>query len=98
MAILKANAYGHGLGPMALACMRQGATWLGVAQLHEALRLREYLDAAGVKPVDAAQLAQNPALATAQTSQDFHLDQCRRSVRKKLLRQTRAYARRYEPS
>jgi alanine racemase len=71
MAILKANAYGHGLGPMALACMRQGATWLGVAQLHEALRLREYLDAAGVKPVDAAQLAQNPALATAQTPRIF---------------------------
>jgi len=51
--------------------MRQGATWLGVAQLHEALRLREYLDAAGVKPVDAAQLAQNPALATAQTPRIF---------------------------
>ena len=48
MAVVKADAYGHGLGPVALTCLRAGATWLGVAQLAEALRLRGLLDAAGV--------------------------------------------------
>lgn len=48
MAIVKADAYGHGLGPVALTCLRAGATWLGVAQLAEALHLRKLLDEAGV--------------------------------------------------
>ena len=48
MAVVKADAYGHGLGPVALTCLRAGATWLGVAQLAEALRLRGLLDDAGV--------------------------------------------------
>ena len=52
MAVVKADAYGHGLGPVALTCLRAGATWLGVAQLAEALRLRGLLDDAGVaRPV-----------------------------------------------
>ncbi|WP_270886230.1 alanine racemase [Pedococcus sp. 5OH_020] len=44
MAVVKADAYGHGLLPSARAALRGGATWLGVAQLAEALQLR----AAGV--------------------------------------------------
>lgn len=48
MAVVKADAYGHGLGPVALTCLRAGATWLGVAQLAEALHLRGLLDASGV--------------------------------------------------
>lgn len=44
MAIIKADAYGHGLVPSARAAVAGGATWLGVAQLTEALELR----AAGV--------------------------------------------------
>ena len=44
MAVVKADAYGHGLVPSARAALAGGATWLGVAQLAEALRLR----AAGV--------------------------------------------------
>ena len=48
MAVVKADAYGHGLGPVSLTCLRAGATWLGVAQLAEALHLRRLLDAAGV--------------------------------------------------
>lgn len=41
MAVVKADAYGHGLVPSARAAVAGGATWLGVAQLTEALRLRE---------------------------------------------------------
>ena len=48
MAVVKADAYGHGLGPVALTCLEAGATWLGVAQLAEALELRALLDDAGV--------------------------------------------------
>jgi len=44
MAVVKGDAYGHGLVPAAGACLDAGATWLGVAQLAEALELR----AAGV--------------------------------------------------
>src|SRR5580765_3776824 len=41
MAVVKADAYGHGLLPSARAALRGGATWLGVAQLPEAVELRE---------------------------------------------------------
>jgi len=44
MAVVKADAYGHGLVPAARAAKAGGATWLGVALLDEALALR----AAGV--------------------------------------------------
>ncbi len=40
MAVVKADAYGHGLLPSARAALRGGATWLGVAQLPEAVELR----------------------------------------------------------
>ena len=40
MAVVKADAYGHGLGPAARAALAGGATWLGVAQLTEAKALR----------------------------------------------------------
>ncbi|GAB2452444.1 alanine racemase [Xylanimonas ulmi] len=49
MAVVKADAYGHGLVPSAWAALAGGATWLGVAQASEALALR----AAGVGPDDA---------------------------------------------
>lgn len=41
MAIVKANAYGHGDVAVARAALEGGADWLGVALLEEALRLRE---------------------------------------------------------
>lgn len=41
MAVVKGDAYGHGLVPSARAALRGGATWLGVAQLHEAVALRD---------------------------------------------------------
>lgn len=41
MAVVKADAYGHGLLPSAAAARSAGATWLGVALLEEALALRD---------------------------------------------------------
>lgn len=41
MAVVKANAYGHGLTPAARAAIQGGAYWLGVARLEEALQLRQ---------------------------------------------------------
>jgi alanine racemase len=41
MAVVKADAYGHGLLPVARAAVRGGATWLGVAQFAEAFELRD---------------------------------------------------------
>jgi alanine racemase len=40
MAVVKADAYGHGLLPCARAALAGGATWLGTALLEEALALR----------------------------------------------------------
>ena len=50
MAVVKADGYGHGMVPSARAALAGGATWLGVAQLGEALAIR----AAGI---DAPTLA-----------------------------------------
>ncbi|MFD0685581.1 alanine racemase [Actinomadura fibrosa] len=41
MAMVKAEAYGHGLVEAARAALAGGASWLGVAKLAEALRLRD---------------------------------------------------------
>jgi len=41
MAIVKADGYGHGLVPSARAAVSGGASWLGVAQLGEAMTLRD---------------------------------------------------------
>jgi alanine racemase len=40
MAVVKADAYGHGLIPVAQTAVSAGAQWLGVALLEEALALR----------------------------------------------------------
>ena len=41
MAVVKADGYGHGMLPSARAAISGGATWLGVAQLSEAMTLRD---------------------------------------------------------
>jgi len=41
LAVVKADAYGHGLVPVAKAALNAGASWLGVALLEEAIALRE---------------------------------------------------------
>lgn len=45
MAVVKADAYGHGILPVSRSVLAAGATWLGVAQLGEAIALR----AAGIE-------------------------------------------------
>src|SRR5690349_13533068 len=40
MAVVKANAYGHGAAAVARAAVEAGAAWLGVARPEEALALR----------------------------------------------------------
>lgn len=40
MAVVKANAYGHGAVPVARACLEAGAAWLAVAAVDEGLALR----------------------------------------------------------
>ena len=57
LATVKANAYGHGLLPVARAALDGGADWLGVAQLAEAFTLRRCLDEAGIARADAPILA-----------------------------------------
>ncbi len=41
MAVIKANAYGHGVQAVAQAATEAGAAWCGVARIEEALALRE---------------------------------------------------------
>lgn len=41
MAVVKADAYGHGLVPSAQAAVAGGASWLGTAIVDEAIQLRE---------------------------------------------------------
>ncbi|AHU89367.1 alanine racemase [Trueperella pyogenes] len=48
MAIVKGNAYGHGLERIARWAWEEGVRWFGVAQLAEALELRSYLPQARI--------------------------------------------------
>jgi len=41
MAVVKSNAYGHGLIPICKKVLEKGAKWLGVFSLEEALKIRE---------------------------------------------------------
>lgn len=41
MAVVKADAYGHGAVPVAKAALDSGADWLGVARIEEAAELRQ---------------------------------------------------------
>ena len=76
MAVIKANAYGHGLCEIARQAVSSGAQWLGVARIGEGIDLR----AAGVKapilvlgytpPEDAGHLVANRLSATVYTLAD----------------------------
>jgi len=43
IAVVKADAYGHGAVPVARQALREGARWFAVAHAHEAMRLRAAL-------------------------------------------------------
>jgi len=47
LAVVKANAYGHGAEACSVALARAGAKWLGVANASEGVRVRTALEAAG---------------------------------------------------
>lgn len=53
MAIVKANAYGHGRDIVVPAAHRAGIRWFGVAHHTEALETRQILDNAGIARSDA---------------------------------------------
>lgn len=65
MAIVKADAYGHGAVEVSKALVNSGADMLGVATLEEALELREYgIDSkiillSGIQPEEAEQVVIN---------------------------------------
>ena len=62
MAVVKANAYGHGMVDSARAALAGGATWLGVCTVDEALGLRD----AGINaPILSWLWAPGAALASA---------------------------------
>lgn len=48
LAVVKADAYGHGLTQVTDVALEAGVTWLGVAQVCEALTLRQHLDEKGI--------------------------------------------------
>lgn len=50
LAVVKANAYGHGAEVCSVALARAGARWFGVADAGEGARVRRALDAAGFPP------------------------------------------------
>lgn len=52
LAVVKANAYGHGAEPCAVALAHAGAKWFGVADVAEGARVRQALDAAGCGSAD----------------------------------------------
>src|ERR1700760_5196195 len=52
LAVVKANAYGHGVGVCALVLAKAGAEWLGVGDAAEGGAVREALAAAGVRRED----------------------------------------------
>lgn len=52
MAVLKADAYGHGMEELSMPALEYGANFLGVATNGEAIKLRKYLDKNGVARPD----------------------------------------------
>jgi len=50
LAVIKANAYGHGAERCALILARAGARWLGVTNASEGVRVRHVLTASGFDP------------------------------------------------
>jgi len=69
LAVVKADAYGHGLVPVAQTALKAGADYLGVALLEEALTLRE----AGITAPILAWLVQPGSDFTAAIENDIEI-------------------------
>lgn len=72
MAVVKADAYGHGLTPVARAALRAGAEWLGVAIPEEGVALRAAGIAAPVLVLGPTSPAQTEVVAGAGLDQMVH--------------------------
>lgn len=70
MAVVKADAYGHGAVPVARVALAAGATWLGVAIPEEAIPLREAGIACGILVLGPVAPEQAELVA------DHDLEQC----------------------
>jgi len=89
MAVVKADAYGHGAAPVAKACLEAGASRLGTAFVREALALREAGVTAPIlswlitpgEPLDAALLADVELSAGATWVVDEIVEAARRTGR-----------------
>lgn len=87
MAVVKADAYGHGLIPVTRAALNAGASWIGTATLTEAITLREagftepimLLCAASPDDVDA--IIDNRV--TAMTGEAVFIEALGRAIRKR---------------
>lgn len=78
LAVVKANAYGHGDVEVARACLEAGATRLGVALVEEGIRLREAgMDAPILVLVEATPEAAKPIVAHDLTPSIFTLASAR---------------------
>jgi alanine racemase len=75
LAVVKADAYGHGAVPVAREAVRAGAAWLGVALVEEALTLRE----AGVSAPVLVLSEPHPAAADACAAQGLAVTICTRT-------------------
>lgn len=74
LAVVKANAYGHGDIEVARACLDAGATWLAVALVEEGVRLREAgIDAPILLLVEAGPEATKEIVANRLTPSVFTL-------------------------
>lgn len=60
--VAKANAYGHGLVPVAVHAARSGIQWFAVAYLHEALQVRAVLSDVRILMLGAAEPDDVPVL------------------------------------
>jgi alanine racemase len=72
LAVVKADAYGHGAVPVAREAVRAGAAWLGVALVEEALELRQ----AGVAAPVLVLSEPHPAAAGACAAQHVAVTIC----------------------
>ncbi|HXE06280.1 MAG TPA: alanine racemase [Acidobacteriaceae bacterium] len=76
LAVVKANAYGHGLERCAVALARAGARWLGVADAVEGVRVRRALEAEKLTAGPSTSAAARPPLGMTDPSELNLLAMC----------------------